>query len=285
MPAVRVRTLGAPPCLAHPRHKTSALVCAHPDVFAAICVSVQTISARGRSRKLGRGLRFVDDWVSRRRVPGTVAAVAAGLSDDAEAGAAPFVPRTTSLQRLAAASQGCRGCPLYRDTTQTVFGEGDRSAPLMLVGEQPGDIEDRRGHVFVGPSGFVLWRCVHEAGIDRADVYATNAVKHFKHEMRGKRRLHKKPNTDEIEACHPWLTAELDVLGPSVIVALGATAARSILGRAVPIAASRGTPFELDGRPVVVTYHPSAVLRADERAEEVRAALVDDLRHARHMVG
>jgi uracil-DNA glycosylase family protein len=164
-----------------------------------------------------------------------------------------------------------------------VFGEGLRTSPLILVGEQPGDIEDRRGHVFVGPAGGVLWRCIDEAGIDRRDVYATNAVKHFKHETRGKRRLHKKPNTGEVEACHPWLDAELRLLSGSVIVALGATAARSVLGRTVPIAASRPKSFELSGRPVVVTYHPSAVLRADERAAEVRAALIEDLRRAHEM--
>jgi DNA polymerase len=164
-----------------------------------------------------------------------------------------------------------------------VFGKGPGSAPLILVGEQPGDVEDKRGIPFVGPAGAMLWKCLEEAGVDRTEVYTTNAVKHFKHEMRGKRRLHKKPDTEEIEACHPWLDAELRALKGRVIVALGAVAARSLLGRSVPIAASRGKQFEVAGRPMVVTYHPSAILRADERALEVRAALVADLKAARHL--
>jgi uracil-DNA glycosylase len=206
------------------------------------------------------------------------------LATDTPMTAAPFVPRATSVRRLAQAAQGCRGCPLFVDTTQTVFGEGPRSARLMLVGEQPGDVEDRRGHVFVGPAGAVLWRCVAEAGLDRDEVYTTNAVKHFKHEVRGKRRIHKKPSTAEIDACHPWLDAELRVVGAPVVVALGAVAARSLTGRALPIAASRATSFELGDRTLLVTYHPSAVLRADERAAEVRAALVEDLRRAAELV-
>jgi uracil-DNA glycosylase family protein len=196
-------------------------------------------------------------------------------------GAEPFVPESRRLSVLADAAAVCRGCPLYRDTTQTVFGEGRRDAPLILVGEQPGDREDLQGHPFVGPAGHVLWRCIEEAGIERSRVYATNAVKHFKHETRGKRRLHKRPNTAEVEACHPWLRAELAAVSGRVIVALGAVAARSLVGKPVPIAKSRGKPFELDGgRVVLVTYHPSAVLRADDAAAEIRAALVTDLQAA-----
>ena len=195
-------------------------------------------------------------------------------------GAAPFVPQSRSIPTLSAAAEGCRGCDLYAAATQVVFGSGPSSAALMLVGEQPGDVEDTRGKPFVGPAGAVLWQCVEAAEIDHADIYATNAVKHFKHEMRGKRRLHKKPGTGEIEACHPWLDAELSAVQPAVIVALGATAARSLLGRTVGIAASRATEFQCEGRPLIVTYHPSAVLRADERAAEVRAALIEDLRRA-----
>jgi DNA polymerase len=196
-------------------------------------------------------------------------------------GAEPFVPASRRLSVLADAAAVCRGCPLYRDTTQTVFGEGRRDAPLILVGEQPGDREDMQGHPFVGPAGHVLWRCIEEAGIERSRVYATNAVKHFKHEVRGKRRLHKRPNTAEVEACHPWLRAELAAVRGRVIVALGAVAARSLVGKPVPIATSRGKPFELDGGRVVhVAYHPSAVLRADDAAAEIRAALVTDLRAA-----
>jgi DNA polymerase len=194
--------------------------------------------------------------------------------------AAPFVPDTHDLGALAAAAAGCTGCPLHRDTTQTVFGQGRSRAALVLVGEQPGDVEDKKGRPFVGPAGAVLWSCVEEAGIDRDQLYATNAVKHFKHEDRGPRRLHKKPNNGEVEACHPWLDAEVAAIRPKVIVALGATAARAVLGRTVGIAASRELVHEAMGASTVVTYHPSAVLRADERAAEVRAALVADLARA-----
>jgi uracil-DNA glycosylase family protein len=192
--------------------------------------------------------------------------------------AAPFVPSTDDLTELAAAAAGCTGCPLYKDTTQTVFGQGASGARLVLVGEQPGDVEDKKGRPFVGPAGAVLWACVEEAGIDRDALYATNAVKHFKHEDRGPRRLHKKPTSGEVEACHPWLEAEVAAIRPRVIVALGATAARGVLGRTVPIAASRERVHEaMGGVSTLVTYHPSAVLRADDRAAEIRAALVADL--------
>jgi DNA polymerase len=154
-----------------------------------------------------------------------------------------------------------------------------------LVGEQPGDQEDKQGIPFVGPAGRVLWSCLEAADIDREMVYATNAVKHFKHEQRGKRRIHKKPNTDEIEACHPWMDAELRAIHPAVIVALGATAARSLFGKTMPIAASRETILTVADIPAVVTYHPSAVLRADEAAEQIRTALVDDLRRAKQVAG
>ena len=194
--------------------------------------------------------------------------------------AEPFVPDSRSIRTLAEAAATCRGCDLYRDAIQTVFGKGPRSAAVFLVGEQPGDVEDKKGRPFVGPAGAVLWQCVEEAGVDRDVLYATNAVKHFKHEVRGKRRLHKKPGTAEIEACHPWLEAEVRALRPKVIVALGAVAARSVLGRTVGIAASRGRTFEALGAAVIVTYHPSAVLRADDRAAEIRAALVADLARA-----
>ena len=199
----------------------------------------------------------------------------------AEWSATSFVPDTASLPALAKAAQSCRGCPLWENATQAVFGEGPRSSSLMLIGEQPGDREDARGHPFVGPAGGVLWSCVDDAGISRDDVYTTNAVKHFKHELRGKRRLHKKPTTAEIEACHPWLEAELRAVRPAVVVVLGATAARSLIGRTTGIAANRGKHLVVDGVPTVVTYHPSAVLRADDRAAEIRQALVHDLQLAR----
>src|SRR3954454_18492703 len=154
-------------------------------------------------------------------------------------GAARFVPDTTSLTALARAACDCKGCPLWAAAAQTVFGEGPRTAAIVLVGEQPGDQEGRKGAPFVGPAGRVLWQCLAEAGIDRDGVYVTNAVKHFKHTDRGKRRLHKKPNTAEIEACHPWIEAELRTVRARAVVALGATAARSLTGRNVAIASNR----------------------------------------------
>lgn len=220
-----------------------------------------------------------------RRHAGGYTASIASSHDTIPYSAEPFVPDSRSIASLAKASLGCKGCPLFANTTQTVFGKGPVSARLILVGEQPGDVEDKRGVPFVGPAGAVLWQCLEAAGIAHDDVYTTNAVKHFKHEDRGKRRIHKRPDTAEIEACHPWLDAELRALKGKVIVALGAVAARSLLGRSVPIAASRGTLFEVTGRPAFITYHPSAVLRADERAAEIRAALVADLKAARDRGG
>ena len=205
------------------------------------------------------------------------------VGDDLEADATPYVPRSKVLATLGRAADACRGCPLYKDTTQVVFGRGPKKATLILVGEQPGDVEDKRGIPFVGPAGAVLWQCVEEAGIDRRSIYATNAVKHFKHEIRGKRRIHKTPSAEEITACHPWIDAELNALTGSTVVALGAVATRSLLGKPMPIGKSRDATFMLNGRSVVVTYHPSAVLRADDRAEEIRAALVHDLRRAAHI--
>jgi len=197
--------------------------------------------------------------------------------------AEPFVPASKSLPTLQRAVQDCTGCQLHAGTTQAVFGEGPRNASIVLVGEQPGDQEDKQGHPFVGPAGRVLWRCLDEAGIDRDAVFVTNAVKHFKHEDRGKRRLHKKPNTAEVEACHPWIVAELRSVHGRVIVALGSTAARSLFGRTVPIAANRGKTLQLEDRPAIVTYHPSAVLRADAAAAEIRTALTEDLRRAKEL--
>ncbi len=195
------------------------------------------------------------------------------------------MPASRQIDALARSARDCTGCPLYRDATQTVFGAGSRSASLILVGEQPGDREDLAGEPFVGPAGRVLDRCLADAGIDRGEVYLTNAVKHFKHEVRGKRRIHQRPTTAEVNACHPWLSAELDAVSARVVIALGATAVRSVLGRFHGIAASRGRSFPIDGRAVYVTFHPSAVLRGDERAEEIRAALVEDLQLARAAAG
>jgi uracil-DNA glycosylase len=200
----------------------------------------------------------------------------AGPAESAE----PYVPPSRSLRVLATAADDCRGCSLYADATQVVFGEGPTSAAITLIGEQPGDHEDRQGHPFVGPAGRILWSCVEDAGLDRRELYVTNAVKHFKHETRGKRRLHKKPTAGEVEACHPWIDAELAAVNSPVVVALGATAARSVLRKTIGIASSRNEVFQLGARSVIVTYHPSAVLRADDRALEIRRALVDDLSRA-----
>ena len=156
----------------------------------------------------------------------------------------------------------CTRCPLYRDATQTVFGEGALSSRLMLVGEQPGDKEDLAGKPFVGPAGALLDRALEEAGVPRAQAYVTNAVKHFKFTPRGKRRIHKKPDTGEIEACHWWLDLELDLVDPRVVVAMGTTALRSVLGRSASITSLRGSPVPLDGdRRLVATIHPSYLLR------------------------
>jgi uracil-DNA glycosylase family protein len=199
-------------------------------------------------------------------------------------GTAPSDAR--DLVAIGVAAKDCTACPLWEHATQTVFGEGPVDATLILVGEQPGDREDLAGEPFVGPAGGVLWKCLEQAGIDRSGVYVTNAVKHFKHEVRGKRRIHQKPNTAEVTACHPWLERELGTVNAAaVVVLLGATAVRSVLGHDIPIGKGRGTvhtfadPAGRDRR-AVITYHPSAVLRADERAAEIRAALIEDLRFA-----
>ncbi len=202
------------------------------------------------------------------------------MARSTEWSAAPFVPESRRLSVLAEAALSCTGCPLFHDTVQTVFGEGSTTAALILVGEQPGDHEDRQGKPFVGPAGRVLWRCLDEAGIDAKRVYVTNAGKHFKHEDRGKRRLHKRPTAAEADACHPWLEAELTAVRARVVVALGAVAARAVTGKATAVATSRGRPFALGARIAFITYHPSAVLRRKEDAAEIRSMLVADLRSA-----
>jgi uracil-DNA glycosylase family protein len=197
--------------------------------------------------------------------------------------AEPFVPEKKTLPALREAVQGCRGCDLYRNATQAVFGEGPgraQHAHVMFVGEQPGDKEDLAGRPFVGPAGKLLDRALEEAGIDRADTYVTNAVKHFKWQARGKRRIHQKPNWSEIAACRPWLDAELSVVKPRVLVCLGATAAQALLGRQFRVTKERGKPVQSELAPVVLaTVHPSSILRADEGTREAEfKALVDDLR-------
>ncbi len=180
-----------------------------------------------------------------------------------------------SLRQLAQAENECRRCPLYRDATQAVPGEGPGHATFMLVGEQPGDKEDLAGKPFVGPAGRVLDAALKDAGIDRTQTFVTNAVKHFKHEMRGKRRLHKRPNNDEIERCKIWLERERELVRPQTVIALGVTAARSLTGKTVTIAKMRKTPVHLaDGTTLVVTVHPSALLRIEDEADK-RAAYQD----------
>ena len=195
--------------------------------------------------------------------------------------AADFLPPTLTLPALREASQGCRGCQLWERGTQTVFGEGARESKLMFVGEQPGDQEDLAGKPFVGPAGRLLDEALEEAGIDRRLAYVTNAVKHFKWEPRGKRRIHAKPNWSELAACRPWLEAELAVVKPEVLVCLGATAAQSLLGRQFRVTQSRGEWVESELAPrVTATIHPSAILRQrdDESRRTEFAGLVDDLR-------
>lgn len=199
----------------------------------------------------------------------------------AAAGAARFVPLTRDLRRLAQAVQSCRGCDLYRYATQAVFGRGGRRARVVLVGEQPGDVEDRAGLPFVGPAGGLLARALEEAGIAAADTYLTNTVKHFKFEQRGKRRIHKKPGRTEIAACRPWLEAELDAIRPQVLVCLGATASQALLGPAFSLMKERGKFLATPWAPkLLATIHPSAALRAIDHAERerLRGVLVSDLR-------
>lgn len=204
--------------------------------------------------------------------------------------AEPFVPERGGLPALRRAAAGCRGCPLHRDATQTVFGRGNAHARVMLVGEQPGDQEDRQGEPFVGPAGKLLDRALAEAGIDPADAYVTNAVKHFKFtraEPR-KRRIHKAPSLRETTACGPWLAAELALVEPELIVLLGATAGKALLGSSFRVGQVRGTVLEeeIHGHPqrLVPTVHPSAVLRADDR-EQAYQGFLADLKVAVHALG
>jgi len=189
----------------------------------------------------------------------------------------------TLLKTVAKEAASCTLCPLYRNATQTVFGEGAARAPIMLVGEQPGDQEDLAGHPFVGPAGKVLDRAMAEAGLDRKKVYLTNAVKHFKNEPRGKKRLHKRPNRYEVEVCRVWLRQEISLVRPQLILALGVTAAVALAGRSVVLSRERGKVIEFaDGQRGMVTTHPSSILRMpDQKARHAAfAALVKDLKAA-----
>jgi DNA polymerase len=192
-----------------------------------------------------------------------------------------------SLERLRREAAGCRDCPLWKTGTQTVFGEGPAKARLMLVGEQPGDQEDRQGHPFVGPAGRILDQALDAAGLDRTSVYVTNAVKHFKWEPRGKRRMHKTPAQREIDACLQWLEGEIAAIVPALIVCLGATAAKALLGPAFRITKSRGEVQRREGLPpMLATFHPSYLLRLKDRpgGEEAYDLFVADLRTAKRFL-
>ncbi len=199
-----------------------------------------------------------------------------------------FLPERRNLASLRRAAQSCQGCELYKHATQTVFGEGLRRSRVVLVGEVPGDQEDRQGKPFVGPAGRLLDQVLGDAGIPREETYVTNAVKHFKYEERGKRRLHKKPTWYEIKACRPWLLAEIDTINPKLVVCLGATAAKSLLGLEFRITRERGRLLSWDAGPwIMATYHPSAVLRAPEKEDRdrMRDELIHDLRQAAQQIG
>ena len=204
------------------------------------------------------------------------------LFDPSPRSALEFLPPGHDLSSLREAATRCQGCDLYQHATQVVFGEGRAHAPILLVGEQPGDREDQQGKPFVGPAGQLLDKCLESAGINRAEVYVTNAVKHFKWEPRGKIRLHKKPNSLEIAACRPWLEAEIAAVRPQFVVCLGATAAQALLGSQFRLTKHRGEVFPTKYGPVTATIHPSAILRMpepDAREAEI-ASLVADLRVA-----
>ncbi len=195
--------------------------------------------------------------------------------------AAQLIPPGADLDDLRGLASTCTACDLYANATRTVFGEGSRAAPLMLVGEQPGDQEDRQGRPFVGPAGAVLRSALAEAGIDSDTVYLTNVVKHFKWRPAGKRRLHQKPNAAQVSACRPWLEAEIEVVAPRVVVCLGSTAAQALLGPSFKVTHQRGTFVEWDREPLVLaTVHPSSILRAgdSEARRAQRAAFVADLK-------
>jgi DNA polymerase len=201
--------------------------------------------------------------------------------------AEPWVPARPSIRKLRSVAHECEGCELYQDATQVVFSSGPATARLMLVGEQPGDREDLAGQPFVGPAGRLLDEALASAGTSRGEVYLTNAVKHFRFEQRGKRRIHEKPDLRHMVACAPWLEAEMKVVDPDVVVCLGATAGRAVLGRTVRIGAERGQLFAHEDRQALITTHPSAVLRlrGKDGWEAAYDALVADLRVAVTSVG
>jgi uracil-DNA glycosylase len=202
--------------------------------------------------------------------------------------ATPFLPERRSLKALREAAAGCRGCHLWRGATQTVFGEGRVDARVVLVGEVPGDREDREGHPFVGPAGRELDEALEEVGIDRGEAYVTNVVKHFKFEQRGKRRIHQTPKRFEIDACSPWLQAELELTKPEALITLGATAGKALFGSSFRVTRQRGELLDSELAPIVsATIHPSAILRApdDEARMQQRAAFRADLANVARSLG
>jgi uracil-DNA glycosylase family protein len=206
------------------------------------------------------------------------------LTGEETSGADELIPENPTLPKLRDAAAGCTACPLHETGTQTVFGEGLKRARLMLIGEQPGDREDIEGHPFVGPAGRILDQALDQAKIDRRDAYVTNVVKHFKWTPKGKRRIHQAPKAEEIKACAPWLEAELDVVDPEVMVCLGATAVRAVIGSKARVMKDHGEFLESKlGRTAMPTLHPSAILRADpEDRDDAMALLVGDLRRVRN---
>lgn len=216
------------------------------------------------------------------------APVRKGASKKAKAEtASPLIPANPTYEKLRKAAAQCTACPLWKRGTQTVFGEGPIKAKIIFVGEQPGNEEDLAGHPFVGPAGKVLDRALEEAGIDRSECYVTNAVKHFKWEPAGKRRIHKKPNSKEIAACRPWLDAEIDLLKPKVVVCLGATAAQALLGPKFKVTERHGELIETNsGFHVMATVHPSSILRSpdEETRHREREKFTDDLRKLKKVI-
>lgn len=203
---------------------------------------------------------------------------------------ASLVPATQSIAELSSAADGCQACDLWKMATQTVFGEGPKNAAIMFVGEQPGDLEDRSGHPFVGPAGKLFDRALADAGIERSEVYVTNVVKHFKWVAaeRGKRRIHKKPRHSEIEACRPWLNAEMTAIKPKVVVCLGASAAQALLGKDFRVSRDRGKLIDSDlGSDVLATVHPSSILRApdEESRRSQMQEFIKDLRQVARIAG
>jgi len=212
----------------------------------------------------------------------------AKTDDTDQTTAAPLIPKDATLDELRETAAECTACPLFRNATQTVFGEGPERAEIMFVGEQPGDSEDVAGHPFVGPAGKLLDSCMRAAGVDRSRAYVTNAVKHFKWVPRGTRRIHSKPNSMEIAACFPWLEAEIAAVRPKIVVALGATAAQALFGKAFRVTRDRGRPIPSRFAPyAMATVHPSSLLRApdEETRRREMALFIDDLRKIGEILG